>query len=267
MEKFVDNIRMKDVKEKVNDMKVRVKDEEDNEVKSEEMVPDWIWGGEDPANVSMPVKELVFTEEKTVRRIYSLGRMISRLFTKANLTFWTSSGTTLGIVRHKGLIPWDDDLDICIKEQDEPLLENIGGKMEAEHLCLVKNQSYSWRIFHQWDSEPIKSALLGKGHRFPFCDVFVMRPRRGTWEVRDEEGRNAWPDESYSCQQVDLLEMRLFGDFHLPCPNNPEEYLERNYGKNWSVEGATQWLAHDTGGLFQPTSFAIQNFSPAKPFS
>ena len=29
----------------------------------------------------------------------------------------------------------------------------------------VKNQSYSWRIFHQWDSEPIKSALLGKGHR------------------------------------------------------------------------------------------------------
>ena len=29
----------------------------------------------------------------------------------------------------------------------------------------VKNQSYSWRIFHQWDSEPISSALLGKGHR------------------------------------------------------------------------------------------------------
>ena len=55
--------------------------------KSKEMVPDWIWGGEnnfsvkdfhtiefsslslgeDPANVSMPVKELVFTEEKTVK--------------------------------------------------------------------------------------------------------------------------------------------------------------------------------------------------------
>jgi len=70
-----------------------------NEVKSDEMVPDWLWGGEDPANVSMPVKELVFTEEKAVRRIYNLGRIISRLFTEANLTFWTSSGTTLGIVR------------------------------------------------------------------------------------------------------------------------------------------------------------------------
>jgi len=238
-----------------------------NEVKSDEMVPDWLWGGEDPANVSMPVRELVFTEEKTVRRIYNLGRVISKLFTEANLTFWTSSGTTLGMVRHKGLIPWDDDLDICIKEQDEPLLEDIGDHLAAEHLCLVKNQSYSWRIFHCWESEPIKSALLGDDHRFPFCDVFVMRLRRGVWEVRDEEGRNAWPDETYSCQQVNLVEPRLFGDYLLPCPHNPEEYLDRNYGKKWAVQGATQWLSHDTGGLFQPSSFAIENFSPAQPFS
>ena len=26
-----------------------------------------------------------------------------------------------------------------------------------------------------------------------------------------------------------------------------EDKTSRNYGKNWSVEGATQWLAHDTG--------------------
>ena len=26
-----------------------------------------------------------------------------------------------------------------------------------------------------------------------------------------------------------------------------EDKISRNYGKNWSVEGATQWLAHDTG--------------------
>jgi len=256
-----------EVKVAMEDTKVKVKDENQNETKADEMVPDWLWGGEDPANVSMPVRELVFTDEKTVLRIYSLGRVISRVFKEVGLTFWTSSGTTLGIVRHKGLIPWDDDLDICVKEEDEPLLKNVGDMLEANGLCLVKNQSYSWRIFHQWDSEPISSALLGKGHRFPFCDIFVMRLHRGVWEVRDEEGRNAWPDETYSVEQVDLAEPRLFGDYLLPCPHQPEEYLDRNYGAKWSVQGATQWLSHDTGGLFQPSCFSIENFSPAKPFS
>ena len=57
------------------------------------------------------------TDSTTVLRVYQLARVVSSVLRENDILFWTSGGTTLGICRHRGLIPWDDDVDFCIPEQ------------------------------------------------------------------------------------------------------------------------------------------------------
>ena len=42
-----------------------------------------------------------------------------------NLKYWVSFGGLLGIVRHNGFIPWDDDLDVCMPRADYEILMSL----------------------------------------------------------------------------------------------------------------------------------------------
>ena len=53
---------------------------------------------------------------------------LRRVLDKYGLTYYADSGTLIGAVRHKGFIPWDDDIDIVIKRQDYEKLMEVAPK-------------------------------------------------------------------------------------------------------------------------------------------
>lgn len=51
---------------------------------------------------------------------------IDKVFSENGIRWWAFGGTLLGAVRHKGYIPWDDDIDIVVPRRDYDRLRKIG---------------------------------------------------------------------------------------------------------------------------------------------
>lgn len=66
----------------------------------------------------------------------------SRVCEKNNILWFVDSGTLLGAVRHKGFIPWDDDIDVAMPRK------------EYEKLIKVRNQFVDPYFFQIEESDP-----------------------------------------------------------------------------------------------------------------
>ena len=53
---------------------------------------------------------------------FQMLRIVTALAKSQNISFWLAYGTLLGAVRHKGFVPWDDDVDIGTLLPDYELL-------------------------------------------------------------------------------------------------------------------------------------------------
>lgn len=100
---------------------------------------------------------------------------------KHNLKIWASDGTALGAIRHKGFIPWDDDMDFMMMREDyDKLLKIAPTEIKSPFFfqCAYTEQGY-YRGHAQMrynDTTMIlpEEAHLGKSfHQGVFIDIFV----------------------------------------------------------------------------------------------
>ncbi len=66
--------------------------------------------------------------------LYKLMFLVHQLLMKFRIPYFITGGTLIGAVRHKGIIPWDDDVDISILEHDESKILNKNTKIVLSYV-------------------------------------------------------------------------------------------------------------------------------------
>ena len=80
-----------------------------------------------------------------------------------NLKYMLAYGTLLGAIRHKGFIPWDDDIDVCMPRDDyEKLYELLKGKKIKERYRLIsyRDNSAIYSFFKIVDDHTVANEVM-----------------------------------------------------------------------------------------------------------
>lgn len=79
--------------------------------------------------ISMEMKKIETLRELQQVGIYIYKELLN-VCEKNNIKLYLLGGSLIGAVRHKGFIPWDDDIDVCLSRPDyNKLLECTHGKI------------------------------------------------------------------------------------------------------------------------------------------
>ena len=80
------------------------------------------------------------TIKEEQRILLDLYKEVKKICDKHRLLLFATGGTALGAVRHKGFIPWDDDMDFALPREDYESFVNEFYKELPRHLQLASSK-------------------------------------------------------------------------------------------------------------------------------
>jgi len=101
--------------------------------------------------IDKEIRSYESVKEEVRKRQLRILDVVAGICEKEGLDYWLDAGTLLGAVRHKGYIPWDDDIDIGLMRRDYERL-----------LSLLEKELPGDMVLQTLSSDPLYGFMYAK---------------------------------------------------------------------------------------------------------
>ena len=145
--------------------------------------------------------------------------VFSKTMEMYNITYSIDGGSLLGIYRHHGPIPWDDDFDVIVNIDQKNMVNKALDTLKADYvLTKWHGKEGRWKLYSKEDS---KQTYEKKNWRWPFLDIFWFK-ENGTYIHDVLKGNDLSREHFYP------LRKRPFGHLNIYAPCNVAAKLKVN---------------------------------------
>lgn len=212
---------------------------------------------------NLAIDQIKKTPAHKVDQVYELLKIVDGLLREQNIFYSMDGGTLLGALRHRGMIPWDDDGDIFIMQQDKGHFIALKDRLAERGIVLQDAGLEAFKL--TFDANTLKQQFGIDEKQAANLDIFIMaEDRDGKVRPKSDYYKHLFPKEYFPREELQNMQDYPFGPpnkrLSLKGPANPMRYLKTFYGPE-CFEYALQTHSHIQLG---PLSFPILNFSKTK---
>lgn len=190
-------------------------------------------------------------------------KVVNEICLRNGISYWLDGGSAIGVVRHKGFIPWDDDLDISLLKDDYlkliDLLQEYCISNQDAFLFFVPKQN--WHCVNYFASSKVYFRCYGSAELVPI--KIDIRPVNGFHDTIS--------DKEINLKKRDAANYILFNKsqgYIDKCEINKMTFIEKqnffyeynnNYGLDLSEESI---LAHPYFEFSNEIPLKVSDFLP-----
>ena len=155
------------------------------------------------------------------------------ILTRNNIKYFIEGGSLLGAVRHKGLIPWDDDIDLGIFDKDFEKVIPLFEKNLYDAQMQIKLQRSNKDMIKVFVSDLwFKNTETGQIIGTPTIDIFKYTKANNKVQLASLKDRQRFKNCYYLKSEIFPLKRYDFDYISVMGANDPIPFLKRYYGND-----------------------------------